>query len=196
MHPLDPLTADEVRVAAEIIRRERATTGSWRFASLDLAEPAKAQTLARRPEDPMPRRAFAVLWDTSTNEPYEAVADLTAGRVESWTPVPGVTPNVTIDEFHEIDVALHEHPEVLAAVARRGIPDPSLVLFDVWTYGASVMPEQWRDRRLGCATSGCGPPRRHPPRHPARGLAGDARRHHLVLDQAVRVLRPQSQPWT
>ena len=23
------------------------------------------------------------------------------------------------------------------------------MLFDVWTYGAAVMPEQWRDRRLG-----------------------------------------------
>ena len=60
-----------------------------------------------------------------------------------------MTPNVTIDEYQDIDVALHEHPEVLAAVARRGIADPSLVLFDVWTYGAAVMPEQWRDRRLG-----------------------------------------------
>jgi primary-amine oxidase len=38
---------------------------------------------------------------------------------------------------------------VLARLAARGITDPSLVLFDVWTYGAAVMPEQWRDRRLG-----------------------------------------------
>ena len=60
MHPLDPLTADEVRAAAEIIRRERATTDSWRFASVDLAEPAKAELLAWRADDPMPRRAFAV----------------------------------------------------------------------------------------------------------------------------------------
>ena len=119
----------------------------------------------------MPRRAFAVLWDRSTNEPYEAVADLTADRVESWTPVPGVTPNVTVDEYHEIDVALHEHPEVLAAVARRGIPDPSLVLFDVWTYGASVMPEQWRDRRLGwCDVWLRATPTGNPYAHPVAGL--------------------------
>jgi primary-amine oxidase len=125
MHPLDPLTADEVRAAAQIIRRERATTESWRFASIDLAEPAKAELLAGRAYDALPRRAFAVLWDRSTNEAYEAVADLTAGRVETWTPVPGMTPNVTIDEYHDIDVALHQHPEVLAALARRGIADPA-----------------------------------------------------------------------
>ena len=32
---------------------------------------------------------------------------------------------------------------------------------------------------------------RHPPHHPAGGLAGDARRHGVVLAQAVRILRPQ-----
>ena len=48
--------------------------------------------LAWRPDDPMPRRAFAVCWDRSTNQPYEAVADLTAGRVESWTRCPGLPP--------------------------------------------------------------------------------------------------------
>ncbi len=171
MHPLDPLTAEEVQAAAEIIRRERATTDSWRFASLDLAEPAKADLLAWQPDDPMPRRAFAVCWDRSTNQPYEAVADLTAGRVASWTPVPGVTPNVTVDEYHEVDAVLHEHPEVLAAVARRGIPDPGLVLFDVWTYGASVMPEQWRDRRLGwCDVWLRATPAGNPYAHPVAGL--------------------------
>src|SRR5208282_795138 len=35
---------------------------------------------------------------------------------------------------------------------------------------------------------------RHPPHHPAGGLAGDAERHRLVLAQAVRVLRPQPGP--
>ena len=50
--------------------------------------------------------------------------------------MPGVTPNFTVDEFHEVDDALHQHPGVLAVLAERGISDPSLVLFDVWTYGA------------------------------------------------------------
>ena len=62
--------------------------------------------------------------------------------------MPGVTPNFTVDEFHEVDEVLHRHPEVLAVLADRGITDPSLVLFDV-TYGEAVMPEQWQDRRLG-----------------------------------------------
>ena len=44
---------------------------------------------------------------------------------------------------------MRAHPEVVAALAARGITDLSLVLIEVWTYGQALMPEQWRDRRLG-----------------------------------------------
>ncbi len=149
LHPLDPLSREEFSAAAAILRRDRKLGDSWRFASVELREPAKADVLAWCPEDPVPRHAFAVLWDRSTNQTYEALVDLTGDRVASWTQVPGVCPNFTVDEYHEVDHALHKHEGVLAALAARGIDDPALVLFDVWTYGAAVMPAQWRDRRLG-----------------------------------------------
>ena len=41
-HPLDPLTADEIRQAATILRRERTIGDGYRFASIELREPAKA----------------------------------------------------------------------------------------------------------------------------------------------------------
>ena len=40
-HPLDPLSADEIRPAAAILRRDRNVTDRWRFASIELKEPAK-----------------------------------------------------------------------------------------------------------------------------------------------------------
>ena len=48
-HPLDPLTADEIRQAAAIVRRERGVGEGWRFASIELKEPAKADVMALRP---------------------------------------------------------------------------------------------------------------------------------------------------
>ena len=85
--------------------------------------------------------------------------------------MPGVCPNFTVDEYHDIDLALHEHAGVLAALAARGITDPSLVLFDVWTYGKQVMPEQWRDRRLGwCDIWVRATPTGNPYAHPVSGL--------------------------
>jgi primary-amine oxidase len=148
-YPLDPLSPTEFQNTAAILRRDQGVTDSWRFASIELKEPPKAEVKAWRLGDAVPRRSFSVLLDRETNETYEAVVDLVGDRVDSWTHQPGVCPNFTLDEYHDVDHALHEHPEVLARLAARGITDPSLVLFDVWTYGAAVMPEQWRDRRLG-----------------------------------------------
>jgi len=148
-HPLDPLSPTEFQSTAAILRRDQDVTDFWRFASIELKEPAKADVKAWRPGDAVPRRSLSVLWNRQTNQTYEAVVDLVADRVDSWIHRPGVCPNFTIDEYHDVDEALHKHPEVLARLEARGIADPSLVLFDVWTYGKAMMPEQWRDRRLG-----------------------------------------------
>jgi primary-amine oxidase len=148
-HPLDPLSSTEFQSTAAILRRDQGVSDSWRFASIELKEPPKVDVKAWKPGDAVPRRSLSVLLNRETNQTYEAVVDLVGDRVDSWTHQPGVCPNFTLDEYHDVDHALHEHPEVLARLAARGITDPSLVLFDVWTYGAAVMPEQWRDRRLG-----------------------------------------------
>ena len=170
-HPLDPLSPAEFRSTAAILRRDQGVTDSWRFASIELKEPPKIEVKAWKPGDAVPRRSLSVLWDKETNETYEAVVDLVGDRVDSWTHQPGVCPNFTIDEYHEVDHALHEHPEVLARLAARGITDPSLVLFDVWTYGKAMMPEQWRDRRLGwCDLWMRETPEGNPYAHPVSGL--------------------------
>jgi primary-amine oxidase len=170
-HPLDPLSPTEFQSTAAILRRDQGVTDSWRFASIELKEPAKADVKAWRPGDAVPRRSLSVLWNRQTNQTYEAVVNLVADRVDSWIHRPGVCPNFTIDEYHDVDEALHKHPEVLARLEARGIADPSLVLFDVWTYGKALMPEQWRDRRLGwCDLWMRETPKGNPYAHPVSGL--------------------------
>jgi primary-amine oxidase len=170
-HPLDPLSPTEFQSTAAILRRGQGITDSWRFASIELKEPAKAEVKAWSPGDAVPRRSLSVLWNKETNQTYEAVVDLVGDRLDSWTHRPGVCPNFTVDEYHEVDHALHEHEGVLTALKARGITDPSLVLFDVWTYGEAVMPEQWRDRRLGwCDLWMREKPEGNPYAHPISGL--------------------------
>jgi primary-amine oxidase len=170
-HPLDPLSPTEFQTTAAILRRDQGVTDSWRFASIELKEPAKADVKAWKSGDAVSRRSLSVLWNRQTNQTYEAVVDLVADRVDSWIHRPGVCPNFTIDEYHDVDEALHKHPEVLARLEARGIADPSLVLFDVWTYGKAMMPEQWRDRRLGwCDLWMRETPEANPYAHPVSGL--------------------------
>ena len=170
-HPLDPLSSAEFQSTAAILRRDQGVSDSWRFASIELKEPAKADVKAWKQGDPVPRRSLSVMWDRQTNQTYEAVVDLVGDCVDSWTHQPGVCPNFTVDEYHEVDEALHKHPDVIASLAARGITDLSLVLFDVWTYGQAVMPEQWRDRRLGwCDLWMRETPDGNPYAHPISGL--------------------------
>ena len=56
---------------------------------------------------------------------------------------------MTVDEWHECDEMLRAHPALVEALARRGITDMSLVLTDMWAYGAALVPERYRGLRLG-----------------------------------------------
>jgi primary-amine oxidase len=143
-HPLDPLSADEIRQAAAILRRDRQVTGRWRFASIELKEPAKH---GATPD----RQATVICWNRDDGQVYKARVSLTDDAVESWDHVPDGQPNMTVDEFVECDQALRRDPRVIEALAARGITDMDRVLIDTWAYGAHLVPEQHRGGRIGWA---------------------------------------------
>jgi primary-amine oxidase len=147
MHPLDPLATEEIGEVAAVLRRDRAVEPPrWRFASIELAEPDKADLRDGRSR----REARAVCWNRDDGRAYRAVVSLVpAAAVTAWEELPGVQPNVTVDEWHECDEMLRAHPDLMAALARRGITDLSLVLTDVWAYGAALVPERHRGLRIG-----------------------------------------------
>src|SRR5262249_15625266 len=125
-HPLEPLAADEFRRTVDVLRRDGRVTDAWRFASITLVEPAKTHMKSWQPGDQLTRNVLAVVWSREDNQTYEAVVDLDEETVASWTHVPDVVPNFTVDELHECDETMRRHPSVIAALARRGITDLSL----------------------------------------------------------------------
>ena len=152
-HPLNPLTAGEIRQAAAILRRDRGVGGTWRFASIELKEPAKATLPALEADQqagqPASREAIVVCWDRTDGQAHRATVSLTGDEVTSWEHLPGQQPNMTVDEWHECDEMLRAHPALVQALARRGITDMSLVLTDMWAYGAALVPERYQGLRLG-----------------------------------------------
>jgi primary-amine oxidase len=175
-HPLDPLTAEEIRQAAAIVRRDRGVGDGWRFASIELKEPAKADL--PRPAAPAPepgrlprRDALVVCWDRADGRAYRGTVSLTGNEVTAWEHLPGQQPNMTVDEWHECDVMLRAHPDVIGALARRGITDLSRVLADMWAYGAAFVPERYAGRRIGwCDLWNRGSERGNPYAHHVTGL--------------------------
>jgi primary-amine oxidase len=184
-HPLDPLSADEFVAVAGILRRDHGVDSGWRFASIEMREPDKAELRAFDEHGTVPaRRATVVCFERAENATYKSVVSLTDDRVESFEHVPGVQPNFTVDEFVECDQLLRTNPELLAALAKRGIDDIDLVFFDTWTYGDAVAPAEFRDRRLGWSDTWLKDgPGMNPYAHLISGL-------HCVIDvNAMEVLR-------
>lgn len=187
-YPLDPLSADEFRAVAAILRREHGVGEGWRIASVELVEPSKAELADFDGGGATPaRRAAVICLDRSANATYKGVVSLTDDRVESFDHVPGVQANFTVDEFVECDEVLRRHPDVIAALAKRGITDLDNVFMDTWTYGDAVAPPEYRDRRIGWSDTwykqAAGA---NPYAHPVSGL-------HCVIDvNSMEVLRVEN----
>ena len=148
-HPLEPLSAEEIRQVAAVVRRDRGVGDGWRFASVELKEPAKADLPALEAGRLTRREALVVCWNRADGQAYRAVVSLTDGAVTSWEHLPGQQPNMTVDEWHECDVMLRSQPSVVQALERRGVTDLTRVLSDMWAYGAAVVPERYAGRRIG-----------------------------------------------
>jgi primary-amine oxidase len=134
-HPLEPLTAKEVATAVTIVRAEKRLGETFRFPCVTLHEPPKSVVLNYQTGNPVVREAFLILLDNADGKTYEAIVSLTEQKVTSWTHVPGVQPNIMADELAECEAAVKQHPEFVAALAKRGITDLDAVVVDPWAIG-------------------------------------------------------------
>ncbi|MBT8163646.1 tyramine oxidase, partial [Arthrobacter sp. GN70] len=132
-HPLDPLSRAEISRAVGILREGPAAAESFRFGSVELREPGKAEL---RAGVAVVREADAVLIDRASGAAFEAVVDLDGGLVSSWTQLgKGVQPPFMLDEFDECEVNCKKDPRVIEALAKRGLTDLDLVCFEPWSVG-------------------------------------------------------------
>ena len=134
-HPLDPLTAEEITGAWEILRSQKTLGPRTRVVSIVLQEPPKQTVLAHRPGDALERTAAVVLMDSAEGKTYEAVVSLTGKDVVAWRHVPGVQPSIVLDEFFECEAAVRADPRWQEALRKRGVTDFSLTMVDPWSAG-------------------------------------------------------------
>jgi primary-amine oxidase len=135
LHPLEPLTAEEVIQSVSIVRAKPGLGQQIRFATVTLNEPVKSTVFNFKAGDSIEREAFIVLLDNETGITYEAIVSLTQHSVISWKPLPGVQPSIMLDEFIECEAAVKACPEFQEAILKRGITNPDLVMVDPWSAG-------------------------------------------------------------
>jgi len=134
-HPLEPLTRAEIETATEVLRGEARLTDEALFAYFGLEEPAKDTVAGFVLGDAVERRVRVVIVPGPSTEVVEAVVDVGRRALVSWREVPGMRPALLYGESFNAILALNEHPEWKAALARRGITDDSKVQIDPWPAG-------------------------------------------------------------
>ena len=145
-HPLDPLSAAEIEAAAAVVAAAPGFPEGGKFATLVLKEPAKADVLAFTAGATAARQAFAIVLDRTHSRTFEAVADVRARRLVSWTEVKGVQPAVLDSEYDVLVGLVKADPRWQDAMKKRGITDFDKVQIDNWAVG-QVAPK-FRKMRL------------------------------------------------
>ncbi len=151
-HPLDPLSSEEIATASATLISQQQLGPRVRFETIVLQEPPKDAVIRFQAGDPISRNALIVVLDNDAQATYEAIVSLDEQRVVSWEHIPGVQPRVMFDEFAECEAVVQAHPEFQAALRKRGITDPSLVMVDPWSAGDYGFTEE-KGRRLVLARS-------------------------------------------
>jgi len=131
-HPLDPLTASEIRATQAVLNARGLLDGGTRVMLLDLHEPPKADVLAGRATA---REAFVVLYDAAHNTTSEVVVDVGARILRSSRVVAGVEPALDGADAATAETLVGASEPWRAALARRGITRSSDVIVFAWPAG-------------------------------------------------------------
>ena len=117
-HPLDPLTADEYTRTVQLLRDAGHIDDVTRFANVELREPTKSSVASWSEGEDVNRSSFAVI--KQGPQTFEAVVDLSGGKVSSWIEIEGVQPSVLLEEFAKPGEVLAMNDEFTVALATRG----------------------------------------------------------------------------
>ena len=145
-NPLEPLSAEEIRRASEILREQRDLGSTVRFVTVALHEPSKQEVLEhdRTGGQAPDRGAFVVLYDRGHQQTVEAVVSLSSGMVTSWQVIEDVQPSVMLEEFFSTEEITRADPRWQEAMRKRGVTDFSLAMIDPWAAGYDIEDPQGR----------------------------------------------------
>jgi primary-amine oxidase len=148
-HPMDALTADEIRAAASVLKADPRTRDAV-YQLITLREPGKADVLAWKPGGPLKRQAQVTA--VAGNKVIEADVDLSTKAVIQLYERSGVEVPITIEEVVNGVGLVLQNPEFLAALAKRGFTDPGNIYcapFSMGNYGIREH-EGKRLLKVGC----------------------------------------------
>ncbi|MGH9097983.1 MAG: primary-amine oxidase, partial [Acidimicrobiales bacterium] len=149
-HPLEPLTAEEIRTAVRTVRDSGRIADVARFATITLEDPPKARLASFRPADPVERRVRLVIVPGPEATVIEAVVSFPATEIVSWVVRSDVRPALLFEDSIRAINALKADPGWQQAMRLRGISDFDKVQVDPWPTGNFGNPAEEHKRIARC----------------------------------------------
>ena len=132
-HPLDELTAAEIRSTVDILRAAGRVTPQLRFGTIELHEPMKTVVLEDLKRGVVHRSADVTAFDWSATRSYRGVVDLSARTVTFWDTLTTRRPSMLLT-IRRLEEAVTGDERWLRALRRHGFDDPARVAI----YGISA----------------------------------------------------------
>jgi primary-amine oxidase len=139
-HPLQPLTPEEIRQVAAIVRKHPPYGNDTRFETIELMEPDKATVRAFSPGSLIARKARVNVFSAAIVSVTSLVVCLDTEAILSRKDFPGKRPMIQLEQFLGIEGIVRADPVFIAACERRGITDMDTVCIDPWSAGNFDVP--------------------------------------------------------
>ena len=147
IHPLDPLSAQELKNVVQHARNIWKLDHRHLFAMVQLHEPSKEVINNWKNSDQVERAAKITLWNSATSTVIEAVITV-EGKEISFTEIPGAKAPILSTESEKAIKAAKADKRIIAALKDRGIDDLDQVHMETWPIGAQIPKDLDDGRRL------------------------------------------------
>jgi primary-amine oxidase len=145
-HPLDPLTWEEHWSVLEILHKDGKTNADTRYNRIAISPPKKASVWSWKAGQSFKRLAEVRL--KQGPKAIEALVDIQARKVLSWTVREGVQPAWLIEEFlGGPSRTVMKDPKFLEALKKRGIDNPAFLNCGAMPPG-NFEEEKYQGRRI------------------------------------------------
>ncbi len=127
VHPLEPLTAEELATVGTVLKRSGRFSADTNFAWIELQEPPKSVVQAFKPGADFPRLASLSAIDFDARKVFAVVVDLKTKQIVTATQLDGLQPGLTDQDIDRARAVLDADPRVKAALVGRGLSVPGKV---------------------------------------------------------------------
>jgi primary-amine oxidase len=121
LHPLDPLTADELAQVKTILAKSGAFSRNTDFSWVALDEPPKHSVGEFKPGSDFARRASVAAIDFDKRRAFDVIVDLKAARIASLTDLNDLAPGLSEADDERARTIIDADETIKAALTRRGL---------------------------------------------------------------------------